>query len=461
MGENPQIFGNLLSEGIRVLAACENKPISVIEDELGYAIGRRGGSAIGRYRRGHIPPKSEDIERLAGVLVQRGHMPQDWLYSFLESAGYRFVEELVQELLLIPFRPVDSHLNLPLVHKPGLAPPVPPLVIGREDAIGELKGRLLAKRNTENGTLQILTAVRGWPGVGKTTLACVLAHDDDVSRCLPDGVLWVSLGPTPDILSQLISWGLALGNEGLARVKNLEEAHHLLSAMLRQKRFLLIIDDVWKPEHARPFMIGGLDCATLITTRLSSVAHIIAPTSEHVYCLPVLSDESALTLLTRIAPTVVRDYSQDVAELIHELEGLPLAIQVAGRLLHIESQYGFGIKDLLDELRLGARLLEAQAPTDRSMIFLETTPTVAALLQKSTDCLDEITREHFALLGVFAPKPATFDLEAIKYMWQTEDPKPTIRALVDRGLLETVTGNGRFQMHALLVRHADSLFRKI
>jgi hypothetical protein len=86
----------------------------------------------------------------------------------------------------------------------------------------------------------------------------------------------------------------------------------------------------------------------------------------------------------------------------------------------------------------------------------DTTPTVAALLRRSTDSLDELTRQRFALLGLFVPKPATFDLQAMSAVWDVPDARPTARTLVNRGLLEPVSG-GRFQMHALLVLHAQSL----
>jgi hypothetical protein len=65
-------------------------------------------------------------------------------------------------------------------------------------------------------------------------------------------------------------------------------------------------------------------------------------------------------------------------------------------------------------------------------------------------------RDHFAFLGVLAPKPATLNLAEMSAVWHTEDPKPIARELVRRGLLERL-GEGRFQMHALLVAHAHSM----
>ena len=341
-----------------------------------------------------------------------------------------------------------------------LLPPLPPLVIGRKQALQDIKVQLgIHSGEKIRPSLQVLTAIRGWPGVGKTTVAAVLAHDPDIAQAFPDGVLWASLGQNPNLLSQLITWGRALGHEEILQARTLGEASGQIAAQLRDKRMLLIVDDVWKPEHAIPFKSGGRHCATLITTRVNSVAQDLAPTPGDVYYLPVLSDEEATELLQILAPKVVAQYPEASLELIHELEGLPLALQVAGHLMNVEANYGFDVMDLLMELREGAKLLAAKAPADRADLVNETTPTIAVLLKKSPNCLDEHPREFYAFLGAFAPKPATFDLEAMKSVWQVDNPKPIARKLVDRGLLEPLGSSapGRFQMHALLVMHAKSL----
>lgn len=346
----------------------------------------------------------------------------------------------------------------------GNAPPLPALIVGREDAIQDLKIRLGVTSSGRTGTpVQILTAIRGWPGIGKTTIAATLAHDPDIASSFPDGVLWVSLGQNPNLLSELATWGRVLGTDDLLRAKSVEEASTQLTALLRNKRMLLIVDDVWEQEHATPFRVGGTACAMLVTTRINSVAQALAPTPNDIYRLPELSDEKSLELLQLLAPTVVAQFPNESLELVHELEGLPLALQVAGHMLNAEAAYGFGVQELLTELRDGAKkyesdkLLGAKAPADRVDLSTETTPTVAILLQKSTDRLDEDVRDSFAFLGAFAPKPATFDLDAMAYVWEKEDPKPVARTLVDRGLLEFIPEMGRYQMHALVVMHAKSL----
>jgi tetratricopeptide (TPR) repeat protein len=366
---------------------------------------------------------------------------------------------------------VEIH-EAPPAPQPGSAPPLPGLVVGREDDLRALKTRLgigggrgqgQASRPAAAGQdglpLQVLTAIRGWPGIGKTTVAAVLAHDPEIMKAFPDGVLWTSLGPTPSLFSELATWSRALGAEDL-RVQTLEEASTALAALLRSKRMLLVVDDVWQAEHARPFAVGGRGCATLITARSSRVAQALAPAAGDVYRLPVLSEEKGLELLEALAPEVVADHRDECRALVVALDGLPLALQVAGRTLAVEASYGFGVVELLAELRAGTALLEAQAPADRADLISETTPTVAALLQHSTDRLDPAARAGFACLAVFATKPASFDLAAMQAVCQVGDAKPIARALVDRGLLEAVPEAGRFQMHALLVMHAKALLEQ-
>lgn len=349
----------------------------------------------------------------------------------------------------------SHHVTQSIVLHPGSAPPRPSLIVGRDDDIKALKERLNVGENRIS--FQVLTAIKGWPGVGKTTIASAIAHDIEIARCFPDGVLWTSLGQKPNILSEMGVWGRALGTEEVLKAGSVEVAQSLLAGLLRDKRMLLIIDDVWKTEDAVPFKVGGADCATLITTRFDGVACALAPVENNIYRLKVLKDVDALELLKQLAPSVVAQYPNECLVLVQELEGLPLALQVAGRLLNAEANYGFGVAELIEELRDGRKLLEATAPADRADLVTETTPTIAALLQKSLDRLDEATRDCYAYLGVFAPKPATFDIDAMKFVWQVEDPKPTIKTLVDRGLLEFVPELGRYQMHALLVMLAKSL----
>jgi len=350
---------------------------------------------------------------------------------------------------------------------PRAMPPFPSLLVGREQDLKKIKSSYLGISITgrkKQIPKQPVTVIHGWPGVGKTTFAAALAYDGDINTAFSKNILWVSLGANPDLFSKVISWWRTMNFSSREIPKTLSDAIEQLTSALKDKQALLIIDDVWEATHAAPFLVGGVDCTTVITTRFMDVARNIALNAKSIYKLDVLSKGKSLKLLEALAPTVVNQYRNECLDLVNNhLEGLPLAIQVAGRLLETEATLGWGVKDLLADLPKGEKILETVPPpnrSDASDFTGGTSPTVNLLLAKSTDRLDQESRRRFALLGAFAPKPASFDLTAMSIAWRVTDPKPTTRLLVDRGLLEPIIGSEYFQMHAVLVMHALSLFEK-
>lgn len=335
----------------------------------------------------------------------------------------------------------------------GIMPPLPTIVVGRDEALNALKQRLGL-----GGEMRGITVIQGWPGVGKSTIVATLAHDPQITHYFPDGILWTSLGENPDLLGEITAWGNALNISDTGQVRKTEDISARITAILREKRVLLIVDDVWHTEDATPFRVGGQSCALVMTSRMNDVANALAPTTTDVYRLSVLSEEAGFELISKLAPETAKKHADETHQLVRDLEGLPLAIHVAGRLLHAEARLGWGVSELLAELREGAKLLDAKPPSDLIGNREDVSLTVAALLKRSTNALDSETCLRFALLGLFSPKPATFDLAAMVAAWDVDDVdvKVSARKLVDRGLLEPISG-GRFQMHALLVLHARSL----
>jgi pimeloyl-ACP methyl ester carboxylesterase len=384
-----------------------------------------------------------------------------------ESDGYRFLTERIRAALRqksdkqSPRTAGAFNYMAGVSLQPGHPPPPPALFIGREESLRDLKQRLgIVPKGRPASPGQPLTVIRGLAGLGKTVIARALANDSEVGKQFPLGsLLWAAIGQDePNLVSVIASWGSILHSEPLLQASTLEQAMDRLRTALRGRRALLIIDDVWRNEDTAPLLNIGGDCAVVITTRLPEVAdYITSAKPSAIYELPRLTEDNAFELFVQLAPDVASEYPAESRELVRDLEGLPLALHVAGRLLNSEFKIGLGVTKLLSELREGKQLLEANAPADRIELRTQTIPTVDALLRKSTDCLDEYTRKCFAQLGFFAAKPATFNADAMKDIWEVDDPRDIIGVLVNRGLLEP-DGTGRFQMHALLKMHAQSFF---
>lgn len=333
-------------------------------------------------------------------------------------------------------------------------------VVGRDRDLTELKERLV--REPENAPCRVV--VSGWPGVGKTTLAGVLAHDDQLQAVFRDGVLWTSLGNRPDIGEKLRIWAAAFDSSIDWYRQSTEQVSSFLATQLHNARSLLIVDDVWEAADGQALLLGGLRCSALITTRLPSLAEELTTGGNDTYELGVLSSADALRLLESVVPDVVAVHREDAAALVTALEGLPLAIVVAGRLLRSEwrrwqSDEVSAIRKLLADLSDGAGLLRENAPANMISILNQTTPTVAALLQKSTDCLTPEILDRFIYVCGMAPKPAIFHVEDLPLLWEVsnEESKATLDSLLDHGLIERTQEDGRLWIHMLVASHGLSL----
>lgn len=82
-------FAVLLTAAVHRIKWLEGKPVAVIHDELGYALGKQGGAMIEHWRKGHLPARRGDVERLAGLLMARGGLDRAWGCELLAAAGLR------------------------------------------------------------------------------------------------------------------------------------------------------------------------------------------------------------------------------------------------------------------------------------------------------------------------------------------------------------------------------------
>jgi len=438
-------FGDKLTEGIYAIKQCQdNKKISIIEDELGYALGYKGGSAVERWRRGYLPPTVEKLEKLTGLIFERtcGALGRAWFEKFLQSADHPYSESILEELF-------------PARHsKIFLAPPLPEeALIGRDQLLLNLKGRLF----TGDTQSVALFALNGLPGVGKTALALTLAHDKEVWQRFPDGILWAGLGREPDVMALLSIWGVALGIPmgEMAKLGTPFERAWLIRAAIGARKMLLVIDDAWQIEQALAFKFGGPNCAHLLTTRKPKLALDFAGRGAR----PVqeLNQSDSLALLGQFVPDLVIKQPDEARALVQAVGGLPLALILIGR--YIDKTVQLGQKDVLS--RLLSQL--QQAATRFELILqqgiLHQTPnlpydvplSLLTSIEISDKALDEPARQMLRALSVFEPKPNSFSEEAALNV--ADKPAEILKMLTDSGLLES-GGSERYTMHQTIADYA-------
>ena len=105
MTKSPEKFAQLLTQAVHRIRIRESKTIKktirIVQDELGFALEREGGSCIEYWRKGHVPTTMDEVKKLARELVKRGGLNEHEFKQFLHSAGHPDLTGLGHELFHI------------------------------------------------------------------------------------------------------------------------------------------------------------------------------------------------------------------------------------------------------------------------------------------------------------------------------------------------------------------------
>lgn len=312
---------------------------------------------------------------------------------------------------------------------PFQAPPALLHFVGRTAELATLQAHLHQPQRNR------LVALVGMGGLGKTTLAAHVAHD--LRTHFPDGVLWAYAAST-EPLDILGGWAQAYGYDfsGLSDVENRAAA---LRGVLADKQALIVVDDVRSLSRARPLLVGGPRCATLLTTRDLDVATALG---AQPYQLDEMTLEEGTQLLARIlGEERVAAEGEAAQEICGLLQNLPLAVEITAQRLH--SRPRRRLADMAQRLHNVQERLDL-AISDRA---------VRTSFMVSWESLDGALRQTFALLGVFAGR--SFAAPALAYLadldvYTTEDRLFALTALS----LLTEEEEDRYRQHPLLADFA-------
>lgn len=94
-----ETFKNLLSKAVQTIAVQENKNIKIVQEELGHALGRSSGSCIEYWRRGFLPARAEDLNRLFQEITKRQGLNSGEMKRFILAAEPWFPVAQIDVLL--------------------------------------------------------------------------------------------------------------------------------------------------------------------------------------------------------------------------------------------------------------------------------------------------------------------------------------------------------------------------
>lgn len=250
MAESLREFGDLLTQGLKSIAARERKSLMALQDQLGNEIGF-SRHAIDKWRKGNVPSTPQTVAFLARTCVHRGRMDRPWLLRFLTLADFPNKEVLTRELFPDGEGPAfQVRHNLP--RRPYEQ------FIGRDKELADLQRFLSAHHRAG------VVSLSGIAGVGKTALALETAHRfREGYAVLPvderfEAIVWVTakrveLLPTGvatrrptftdlDGLYQALAEVLDL--PAITRAASQEKQEVIVASALAKHRVLLVLDNL-------------------------------------------------------------------------------------------------------------------------------------------------------------------------------------------------------------------------
>ena len=175
-------------------------------------------------------------------------------------------------------------------------------------------------------------------GIGKTTLAKLAYNDAKVQTAIFEKKMWVCVTNPFDKCE--VAKAIIKEGGGSSNSTNLQGLIKEICELIRGKKFLLVLDDVWTENFNdwEPFKLalkcGDLGSRILITTRNIRVAEMVK--SAYTIKLGVLSDKDCWLICSQMA-SIEKDDEQ-LGELGRVLakkcKGLPLAAKTLGSLMH-------------------------------------------------------------------------------------------------------------------------------
>ncbi|CAB4314787.1 unnamed protein product [Prunus armeniaca] len=226
-------------------------------------------------------------------------------------------------------------------------------IVGREKIVSEIVTTLINSSNTqENENLPVM-AIVGMAGLGKTTLAKCVYHEDEIGRRFTEKI-WICVS-IPFEVKSILSKILEHLKPEKARMQDKDAIIKNLQEDLKGKRYLLVLDDVWNEDSEKwndlmSCLLSVKDTQgsnILVTTRSARVASISQTLSR--YDLQKLSDDQCWLILKDRAfpnesdPTLNEDQERIGRDIAKKCGGIPLVAKVLGSMMQFKEIDGWRV----------------------------------------------------------------------------------------------------------------------
>ncbi|XP_062007138.1 disease resistance protein RGA2-like isoform X2 [Rosa rugosa] len=223
-------------------------------------------------------------------------------------------------------------------------------VIGRDDDKKHIIKHLLNDTDFSSEENVSVVSIIGLGGLGKTTLAKLVYNDSMVEENF-ETKMWICVSDNFDIQT-LIRGITNAANGPKCEYESLDLMERKLQDILRGKKFLLVLDDIWdtksigvtieKWTYLKTLLnVGANGSKIIITTRNKSVALLVSPLYMH--SLEGLSHKDCMSLFIQRAfkrggEQCYQHLIEIGEDIVKKCGGVPLAVATVGSMLYLNTE---------------------------------------------------------------------------------------------------------------------------
>ncbi|KAL9258273.1 putative disease resistance RPP13-like protein [Drosera capensis] len=198
---------------------------------------------------------------------------------------------------------------------------------------------LLSCDSDAAGSVSVIGIV-GMGGIGKTTLAQLVYNDERIKDSF-EVMTWVCVSDNFDVV-RVTRMIIECGTRSTCSMDNFELLQTELRGMLKDKKFLMVFDDMWSHEQwerlSTPFSVGAHGSKIITTTRNKDVANGVR--ASPIFQLELLTDEDGWSLFSRHALSHEERNAHPELEpfgrkIVEKCKGLPISIKALAGVLHL------------------------------------------------------------------------------------------------------------------------------
>ena len=338
----------------------------------------------------------------------------------------------------------------------GLQPPsLPENYICRPKLLNELVQKMLSSKPDPSG-LSVAT-ITGASGYGKTTLAKAFCHDPQIIKTFKDGFLLIELGPkAPNPLSTLTSLYLRLTNKQFDQ-DDIEaivmELRDTTGAYFHN--LLVILDDVYEANDAKPYIKAFSNCSIVLTTQLSVISEFIPARVE--LRVGKMETDEAVAVVSGAANSKNDITVSDLADSLHYW---PLLLNlVRCQVNHSQKQQqtseGGAIsttKQRLQEKGLDVRTTNSTSEDQHKKV------AVKACIDLSLEMIGDTLTEKLIMYILFTGIGYSLSTDVVHLLWQVSksDAEEAIQSLIQCGLIHLKTSYNKetnIMVHAVIAQY--------